>query len=84
LSAKDARAVQLAQRTINFNNNYPKEFTEKFSQAKSQSLEAWKIAKENNDRNYFVPYLQTSLQYAKEYASIYNSQMHPYDVWLDG
>ena len=84
LEPKDARSVQLAQWWINFSQKFTQEFTDSFGQAKSKSLEARKLAKENNDRAYFVPYLQTSLDLAKQYARIYDPYMDPYNVWLDG
>lgn len=84
LESKDARSVQLAQWGINFSQKFTQEFNNKFAQAKSNALEARKIAKENNDREYFVPYLQSSLDLAKEYAYTYNPYVDPYDIWLDG
>ncbi len=84
LSPKDARSVQLAQRGINFSQKYTHDFNQRFAKAKSDSLEARKIAKKNNDRLYFVPYLKKSIELAKEYAKIYDSFADPYDIWLDG
>lgn len=84
LEPKDARSVQLAQWGNNFTQKYTQEFTSEFAQAKSNALEARKEAKKKNDWNIFVPYLKKSLELAKKYASIYDSSIHPYDVWLDG
>lgn|GEM_PF-6194662 len=50
LSPRDARSVQLAQRGNNFTQKFTHEFNKSFAKAKSNSLEARKVAKKNNDR----------------------------------
>ncbi len=84
LSGKDLRCVELAQRWLNFSTKYPDEFTIRFSKAKSETLEMRHLAKAKNDRSLFAPALEVSLWLAKEYASIFNITMKPFDVWLDG
>ena len=83
-SKKDIRCIELAQRGLNFSTKYSDEFTNRFAKAKSATLEARHHAKSGNDRTIFAPALEASLALAKEYASIFDVTMDPFDVWLDG
>ncbi len=45
----------------------PKDFYEKFCKLRSNSLNCWVSAKENNDYESFKPYLKKVINYTKEY-----------------
>lgn len=58
----------------------PKDFYEEFCKLRSNSLNSWVSAKENNDYNSFKPYLLKVIEYTKKYYRyIYPNSTNLYD-----
>ncbi len=61
----------------------PREFVEKFTKLTSQSLEAWRFARQNNTYLHFLPFLDQIVAMTRQKADYLGYKEHPYDALLD-
>ncbi|MGA8165554.1 MAG: carboxypeptidase M32 [Waddliaceae bacterium] len=61
----------------------PRTFVEKFSKLASESLYAWEHAKNNEDFQSFLPFLEKIVYMCRKKADLIGYQDHPYDPLLD-
>jgi carboxypeptidase Taq len=61
----------------------PAEQFQEYSILTAQANDAWEEARENNDFDRFLPYLEKIVDYKRKFADIYGYEDHPYDALLD-
>lgn len=58
-------------------------FVEEFAQLTSQSIVAWRNAKQENNFQLFAPYLEKLMHMSRQKADFLGYEKHPYDALLD-
>ncbi|MBA3721867.1 MAG: carboxypeptidase M32 [Parachlamydiaceae bacterium] len=61
----------------------PSKFVEEFAKLTSQSILAWRAAKQDNAFSQFAPYLDRIIQMCRKKADLLGYKDHPYDALLD-
>jgi len=83
LSEKDKRIVFLALKDIKEMKKIPVEEYVAYQQLVVESEDAWHTAKENNDFEFFRPYLEKVFEYQKRFAKYCAPEKHPYNYCLN-
>lgn len=83
LAPRDRRRVELARRKLAEVRAVPRALAVEFALAKSEALEAWRIARENSDFRSFAPSLARNLDLAKQIAEAKSGDADPYDAAID-
>lgn len=81
----DAAKAKVRER-LNFYNrskSIPAEMIKDFSVLTSQANDAWEEARENNDFEKYLPYLEKIVDFKRKAVEIYGYENHPYDALLD-
>ncbi|KGX87919.1 carboxypeptidase M32 [Pontibacillus litoralis] len=87
---KDESKNELIQKSVeqcekNYNQfvKIPPEEYKEYVVLQSQSEAAWEKAKETNDFELFLPYLEKMVAYNKKFANYWGYEDHPYNALLD-
>lgn len=64
-------------------NRIPAEMIKDFSVLTSKANDAWEEARENNDFDRYLPYLEKIVDFKRKAVEIYGYENHPYDALLD-
>jgi carboxypeptidase Taq len=83
LSAVEKKNVALSYDDYIKQKKYPVEFVMEMSKTFSESLQAWRKAKQENKFSIFSPYLEKIVIIKKKEADILGYKKHPYDALLD-
>ncbi len=83
LSAAQRRTVELARRRLLEVKAVPKDLAVEFSLAKSGALEAWRVARAEDDFASFAPALERNLDLSKRIAQARSAGADPYDAAID-
>jgi carboxypeptidase Taq len=67
----------------NRSKSIPAEMIKDFSVLTSQANDAWEEARENNDFEKYLPYLEKIVEFKRKAIEIYGYENHPYDALLD-
>jgi carboxypeptidase Taq len=83
LSVPQKAALREWRRDYQRASALPTRFVEEFAQLTSQSIEAWKSAKQERSFMRFAPFLDRIIAKNREKAELVGYQDHPYDALLD-
>jgi carboxypeptidase Taq len=83
LSEDQQIALKLFRKDYLQDTALPTPFVEKLSKLTSQSVEAWRYAKQKNSFLHFLPYLDQIVEMNKQKADYLGFKEHPYDALLD-
>lgn len=83
LTPEQVRAAELWRRDYLKDKALPSKFVEDFAKLKSQGMEAWRHAREENSFSHFAPFLDKILVMNHRLADYYGYQDTPYDALLD-
>ncbi|WP_371261516.1 carboxypeptidase M32 [Bacillus sp. MUM 116] len=61
----------------------PADLFQEYSILTAQANDAWEEARETNDFDHFLPYLEKIVSFKRRFAEIYGYEEHPYDAMLD-
>ncbi len=61
----------------------PADLFQEYSVLTAQTNDAWEEARENNDFDHFLPFLEKIVEFKRKFAEIYGYEDHPYDALLD-
>lgn len=75
--------IRVLKRNLKYYQKLPKEFVEEFVKLTSIATKKWKIAREKNDFNIFLPYLEKLIELSRKKAELLGYSKHPYDALLD-
>lgn len=67
----------------NRSKSIPAQMIKDFSVLTSEANNAWEEARENNDFETYLPYLEKIVDFKKKVVEIYGYENHPYDALLD-
>jgi carboxypeptidase Taq len=86
--AKDLSPAQMAaakewRREYLHDTSLPPAFVEEFAQTTSQSITAWRHAKNENSFQKFAPFLEKIISLCRKKADYLGYEKHPYDALLD-
>lgn len=82
LSTPQKAAVREWQREFFRENKLPTSFVKRFSQTTSEASSIWQIARKENNFKLFAPFLKKIVEMAREKASVYGFEEHPYDALI--
>ena len=83
LSPEQHQNVVLTLKDYNRNTKLPTEFVIRRSQVISEAYHAWVKAREANDFGIYKPALKKIVEIARETATLFGYENHPYDALLD-
>ncbi len=83
LSYREAREVSEFMHSIDYISSIPKNEYQEYVMLINESDNVWKKAKEENDFDFFCPYLQKIFDTNRRFAQYYKPDSAPYDVMLD-
>ncbi|MEH7886434.1 carboxypeptidase M32 [Bacillus sp. JJ1609] len=80
----DVAKAQVRERKEFYNRSkrIPAEMIKDFSVLTSQANDAWEDARENDDFEKFLPYLEKIVEFKRKAIEIYGYENHPYDALL--
>lgn len=70
-------------KAYNRSKSIPAEMIKDFSVLTSKANDAWEEARENNDFEKYLPYLEEIVEFKRKAVEIYGYENHPYDALLD-
>jgi carboxypeptidase Taq len=79
----DRRLVEETAKDYGRNLKIPPELYREYVVLTSQSESAWELAKENNDFEGFVPYLEKIIAINRQFIELWGVKTTPYDTLLD-
>ncbi|MFD0670289.1 carboxypeptidase M32 [Cohnella sp. GCM10027633] len=79
----DRRLVTETNKDYERNRRIPPELYRKYVVLTSQAESEWEVAKENNDFEGFVPYLEQIVDYNRKFIELWGRKDTPYDTLLD-
>ncbi len=83
-SGNDQSVVtRLVRRDFDRAKRLPRKFVSEKTEHQSRSYHAWAMARENDDFAYFAPYLEKTLELAKEESALQGFDRNPYDYHID-
>ncbi|MFC5403713.1 carboxypeptidase M32 [Cohnella soli] len=83
LSDIDRKLVEETAKEYDRNRRIPPDMYRDYVVLTSQSEAAWEEAKENNDFEGFVPYLEKIIDYNRKFIELWGVKATPYDTLLD-
>lgn len=83
LSERQESAVREWRREYLLDTVFPKSFVEEFAKLTSESIGVWRKARQNNDFETFMPYLQKVIDINRKKADLIGYKDHPYDALID-
>lgn len=83
LSLAQIAALREWRRNYLKDNALPTSFVEEFAKLTSQSILAWRMAKQQNAFQQFAPFLDRIIYYSRKKADLLGYKDHPYDALLD-
>ena len=75
--------VREYQKYYQKSKSIPADLFQEYSVLTGQANDAWEEARETNDFEHFLPYLEKIVAYRRKFAEIYGYEEHPYDALLD-
>lgn len=79
----DRRLVEETNKEYERNRRIPPELHREYVVLTSQAESAWESAKENNDFEGFVPYLEKIIDFNRKFIELWGVKTTPYDTLLD-
>jgi carboxypeptidase Taq len=81
----EAAKAKVRERLKSYNRSksIPAEMIKEFSVLTSKANDAWEEARENNDFEKYLPYLEEIVEFKRKAVEIYGYENHPYDALLD-
>ena len=83
LSEREKSAVTEWRRDYLLETVLPKSFVESFAKLCSESINAWREARQNNDYKSFMPFLKKIVEANRKKADYLGYKDHPYDALID-
>lgn len=83
LSPEQVRSAELWRRDFNQEKALPSRFVEDFAKLKSQALEAWRHAREENAFSHFAPFLDKIVGMNRRMADYLGYETTAYDALMD-
>ncbi|MFC5700005.1 carboxypeptidase M32 [Cohnella faecalis] len=83
LSPVDKRLVEEQKKEYDRNKKIPADMHREYVVLSSQSESAWEEAKEKDDFEGFVPYLEKIIDYNRKFIDLWGVKSTPYDTLLD-
>ena len=79
----DASLIRVTRRDWEKARRVPSELAAELTKAASEGMEAWVVAREENDYAAFRPWLDRHLELKREYIACFEPAADPYDILLD-
>ena len=79
----DACLIRVTRRDWEKARRVPSELAGELTKAASEGMEAWVVAREENDYAAFRPWLDRQLELKREYIACFEPADDPYDILLD-
>jgi len=79
----DRRLVEVCLKEYERNRKIPPALYREYVVLTSQAESAWETAKENDDFQGFVPYLEQIIDYNRQFIELWGAKGTPYDTLLD-
>jgi carboxypeptidase Taq len=80
---REEALIRLARREFRIASVFPEEYVIEKTRHHSQSQNAWAKARQENDFDYFRPFLEKNFEYARRDAEYLGYEDHPYNALLD-
>ena len=79
----DASLIRVTRRDWEKARRVPSDLAGELTKAASEGMEAWVVAREENDYAAFRPWLDRQLELKREYIACFEPADDPYDILLD-
>src|SRR5689334_24650895 len=79
----DASLIRVTRRDWEKARRVPSDLAGELTKAASEGMEAWVVAREENDYAAFRPWLDRQLELKREYIACFEAADDPYDILLD-
>src|SRR6476620_3963134 len=79
----DASLIRVTRRDWEKARRVPSDLAGELTKAASEGMEAWVVAREQNDYASFRPWLDRQLELKREYIACFEATKDPYDILLD-
>ena len=79
----DASLIRVTRRDWEKARRVPSDLAGELTKAASEGMEAWVVAREQNDYAAFRPWLDRQLELKREYIACFEPADDPYDILLD-
>ncbi|MCS7201023.1 MAG: carboxypeptidase M32 [Patescibacteria group bacterium] len=83
LNDYERAVIRILNREINMIKKIPDDFLEEWNRTVNQAQMVWREAKENDDFNTFLPYLEKIINLTRKRADLLGYDNHPYDALID-
>jgi carboxypeptidase Taq len=75
--------VRIRKHVFDKYNRIPADLFKEYSRLTAEANQIWEEARENNDFQHYLPYLERIVELKQSFAEHYGYEAHPYDALLD-